>query len=206
MKKGKSIPRLQYISQGSTETDQLAGIQRVLDAGIKWVQVRWKEADQSELSNLLEIVKPLCQSYDAYLCINDQVELAKEFEADALHLGLNDSPIAEARAILGSNTLIGGTANNFQYIKQRIEERVDYIGLGPLRFTSTKKSLSPILGYQGYEEIFENIRMQELSCPPIFAIGGVEWEDTDILQHLGLYGFAASNLFLKEPIPSELIL
>ncbi len=206
MKKGKSIPRLQYISQGSTETDQLAGIQRVLDAGIKWVQVRWKEADQAELSNLLEIVKPLCQSYDAYLCINDQMELAKEFEADALHLGLNDSPIAEARAIVGSATLIGGTANNFQDIKQRIEERVDYIGLGPLRFTSTKKSLSPILGYQGYEEIFENLRMQELSCPPIFAIGGVEWEDTDILQHLGLYGFAASNLFLKEPIPSELIL
>ncbi len=206
MKKGKSIPRLQYISQGSTETDQLAGIQRVLDAGIKWVQVRWKEADQAELSNLLEIVKPLCQSYDAYLCINDQMELAKEFEADALHLGLNDSPIAEARAIVGSATLIGGTANNFQDIKQRIEERVDYIGLGPLRFTSTKKSLIPILGYQGYEEIFENLRMQELSCPPIFAIGGVEWEDTDILQHLGLYGFAASNLFLKEPIPSELIL
>lgn len=206
MKKGKSIPRLQYISQGSTETDQLAGIQRVLDAGIKWVQVRWKEADQAELSNLLEIVKPLCQSYNAYLCINDQVELAKEFEADALHLGLNDSPIAESRAIVGSATLIGGTANNFQDIKQRIEERVDYIGLGPLRFTSTKKSLSPILGYQGYEEIFENLRMQELSCPPIFAIGGVEWEDTDILQHLGLYGFAASNLFLKEPIPSELIL
>ncbi len=206
MKKGKSIPRLQYISQGHTETDQLTGIQRVLDAGIKWVQVRWKEADLAELKNILEIVKPLCQSYNAYLCINDQVALAKEFEADALHLGLNDSPIIQARAILGSDTLIGGTANSFQDVKQRIEERVDYIGLGPLRFTSTKKSLSPILGYQGYEEIFENLRLQELSCPPIFAIGGVEWEDTDILQHLGLYGFAASNLFLKEPIPSELIL
>ncbi|WP_228453268.1 thiamine phosphate synthase, partial [Chryseobacterium sp. CH1] len=116
------------------------------DNGIKWVQVRWKNAPENELISLCEISKQLCSEYQAVCIINDHVQIAKEIDADGVHLGLNDSAIEEARLILGKNKIIGGTANTLSDVLLRIKESCDYIGLGPLRFTTTKEKLSPVLG------------------------------------------------------------
>lgn len=193
------MEKLQYISQGNTIQEQELHIRKALDNGIKWVQVRWKNAPENELINLCEISKQLCSEYQAVCIINDHVHLVKEIDADGVHLGLNDSSIEKARLILGENKIIGGTANTLSDVIQRIEESCDYIGLGPLRFTTTKEKLSPVLGFEGYQEIVNGLRDQSIDIPKIFAIGSVALEDLLPLQEIGIYGVAVSGLITKQP-------
>lgn len=193
------MKKLQYISQGNTRQEQELHIRKALDNGIKWVQVRWKNAPENELINLCEISKQLCSEYQSVCIINDHVHLAKEIDADGVHVGLNDIAVEEARLILGENKIIGGTANTLSDVIQRINESCDYIGLGPLRFTTTKEKLSPVLGYEGYQKIIDGLREQSIDIPKIFAIGSVAFEDILPLQEIGIYGVAVSGLITKQP-------
>ncbi|MEN5310150.1 thiamine phosphate synthase [Chryseobacterium cucumeris] len=193
------MEKLQYISQGNTLQEQELCIRKALDNGIKWVQVRWKNAPENELINLCEISKQLCSEYQAVCIINDHVQIAKEIDADGVHLGLNDSAIEEARLILDENKIIGGTANTLSDVIQRIKESCDYIGLGPLRFTTTKEKLSPVLGFEGYQAIIDGLREKSIDFPKIFAIGSVTLEDILPLQEIGIYGVAVSGLITRQP-------
>lgn len=193
------MEKLQYISQGNTLQEQELCVRKALDNGIKWVQVRWKNAPENELINLCEISKQLCSEYQAVCIINDHVQIAKEIDADGVHLGLNDSAIEEARLILDENKIIGGTANTLSDVIQRIKESCDYIGLGPLRFTTTKEKLSPVLGFEGYQAIIDGLREKSIDVPKIFAIGSVTLEDILPLQEIGIYGVAVSGLITRQP-------
>jgi thiamine-phosphate pyrophosphorylase len=130
--------------------------------------------------------------FDAKLIINDNVTLAHEILADGVHLGKTDMKPDEARSILGENFIIGGTANTFDDIYFLQSEEVDYIGLGPFRFTTTKEKLSPILGIEGYERIIKKCREENVSIP-IIAIGGIKSEDVRELIKVGVYGVAVSS-------------
>lgn len=193
------MEKLQYISQGNTLHEQKLNITRALDNGIKWIQVRWKNAPGNELIKLCEISRIACADNRAVCIINDHVQLAQKVDADGVHLGLNDSSIEEARLILGDQKIIGGTANTISDVLQRMNEGCDYIGLGPLRFTPTKEQLSPVLGFEGYQKIIETLRDQSIEAPKIFAIGGVTLEDIQPLQQLGIYGVSVSGQVTKQP-------
>ncbi|MGR3855663.1 thiamine phosphate synthase [Chryseobacterium indologenes] len=193
------MEKLQYISQGNTIQEQEKHIRNALDNGIKWVQVRWKNAPENELISLCEISKQLCSAYQSVCIINDHVQIAKEIDADGVHLGLGDCSVDEARLILGENKIIGGTANTLSDVIHRINESCDYIGLGPLRFTTTKEKLSPVLGYEGYQKIIDGLREQSIDIPKIFAIGSVAFEDILPLQEIGIYGVAVSGIITRQP-------
>lgn len=189
----KMSDKLQYISQGSTDQEQLSNIKNALTIGCKWVQLRWKNVSKEDFISVALQVKELCQQYGATFIINDYVEWAQEVDADGIHLGLDDSRIEEARNMLGENKIIGGTANTYEHVLQRIEEGCDYIGLGPFRFTTTKQNLSPILGLEGYKEIMAKLNSKRKKAK-IYAIGGIELEDIQPILDTGIYGIAASGL------------
>jgi thiamine-phosphate pyrophosphorylase len=193
------MEKLQYISQGFTIEDQELNIRKVIDHGIQWIQVRWKNAPENEFIKLCEISKKLCSDNQTVCIINDHVQIAKDIDADGVHLGLKDTSIEIARHALGENKIIGGTANTISDVLQRMNEPCDYIGLGPLRFTSTKEQLSPILGFEGYEKIIDELREESLKIPKIFAIGGVVLEDIQRLQEIGIYGAAVSGQITNQP-------
>ncbi|GAA4165144.1 thiamine phosphate synthase [Chryseobacterium ginsenosidimutans] len=193
------MEKLQYISQGFTIEDQELNIRKALDNGVKWIQVRWKNAPENEFIKLCEISKKLCSDNQTVCIINDHVQIAKEIDADGVHLGLKDTSVEIARHILGENKIIGGTANTISDVLQRMNESCDYIGLGPLRFTSTKEQLSPILGFEGYEKIIQDLNEKSLDIPKIFAIGGVVLEDIELLQQIGIYGVAVSGQITNKP-------
>lgn len=193
------MEKLQYISQGRTKAEQEDNIRKALDHGIQWVQVRWKNADEAEFFHLCEISKQLCAEYQAVCIINDYVQMAKDIDADGVHLGLKDVSVEVARDILGNHKIIGGTANTISDVLQRINEPCDYIGLGPLRFTSTKEQLSPILGFEGYRDIIEGLKAQSIDIPKIYAIGGVVLQDMELLQQIGIYGAAVSGEITRSP-------
>ncbi len=193
------MEKLQYISQGFTIEDQELNIRKALDNGIKWIQVRWKNAPENQFIKLCEISKKLCSENKALCVINDHVHIAKDLDADGVHLGLKDTSIEIARHILGENKIIGGTANTISDVLQRMNEPCDYIGLGPLRFTSTKEQLSPILGFEGYQEIIKGLKEKAIEIPKIFAIGGIVLEDIELLQQIGIYGVAVSGQITNQP-------
>ncbi|UKB83693.1 thiamine phosphate synthase [Chryseobacterium sp. MEBOG06] len=193
------MEKLQYISQGNTKQEQEFNIRKALDHGIQWVQVRWKNAPENELISLCELSKKLCSEYKSVCIINDHVQLVKNIDADGVHLGLNDGSVEEARLILGENKFIGGTANTISDILQRINERCDYIGLGPLRFTATKEKLSPVLGFEGYLGIVNYLKNRSMEIPKIFAIGSVTLDDLLPLQEIGIYGASISGEITRQP-------
>jgi len=193
------MEKLQYISQGFTKAEQEINIRKALDNGIKWIQVRWKNAPENEVIRLCKNSKLLCSEYQSICIINDDVQIAKDIDADGVHLGLKDTSIDIARQILGKNKIIGGTANSISDVLQRMNESCDYIGLGPLRFTSTKEQLSPILDFEGYQKIIKELQSKSLEIPKMFAIGGVVLEDIQLLQQIGIYGVAVSGQITNQP-------
>lgn len=188
-----TMEKLQYISQGLTKADQELNIRKALDHGVKWIQVRWKNAPENELITLCEISKRMCSDNQAVCIINDHIQMAKDIDADGVHLGLKDDSVQTARNLLGENKIIGGTANTISDVLQRMNEPCDYIGLGPLRFTYTKEQLSPVLGFEGYEKMIGELKSGSLEIPKIFAIGGVVLEDVELLRKIGIYGVAVSG-------------
>jgi thiamine-phosphate pyrophosphorylase len=196
--------KLQYISQGNTVEEQSNTIRRALDNGCQWIQLRYKTQNSLDLFNLAESVKILCDRYSTTFIINDNVHVAQQLNADGVHLGLSDMNISAARSILGNTKIIGGTANTFEHVVQRTEEKCDYIGLGPFQFTTTKEKLSPILGLEGYRLIIEQMKAKKIKIP-IYAIGGIQLKNVESLMTTGIYGIAVSGLITQSENSEQLI-
>ncbi|HMI01990.1 MAG TPA: thiamine phosphate synthase [Pedobacter sp.] len=186
------IDKLHYISQNSQGGTHLDAIMEVLDAGGKWIQLRIKNQPETDILEFAIKANALCVDYGARLIVNDHPHIAAQAGAYGVHLGLQDMPIVEARVIVGNKVIIGGTANTFEHIVQRVAEGADYIGLGPYRFTSTKQNLSPIIGLQGYESMIKRAAQAGIRIP-IIAIGGIEQADVSLLMNTGIYGVAVSG-------------
>lgn len=190
------LSRIHYISQGATLEEQEKDILEAFEAGCKLVQIRFKNGTHKEILQLARKAKSWSQFHGAKLIINDWVEIAKEADTDGVHLGLTDTSVEEARKILGPAKIIGGTANTLEDVLQRIHEKCDYVGLGPLRFTSTKEKLSPLLGFEGYQRIIKELELLGLTIP-IYAIGGIVHNDIELLKRTGVYGIAVSGIISK---------
>ena len=191
---------VQFITHHTDRYSYIDSATLALKGGCKWVQLRMKDADKELIYNTALQIKALCQEYSATFIIDDHVDIAKSVGADGVHLGKLDMPIAEARQLLGNKFLIGGTANTFQDVKNHYEAGADYIGCGPLRYTTTKSNLSPILGYDGYKKIMEQMRDAQINIP-IVAIGGIIESDIPHLMQIGLKGIALSGSILRAENP-----
>lgn len=191
---------IQFISHFTEKYSYLDSVRMALEGGCRWVQLRMKDTDEETLLRTALEAQRLCEEVHATFIIDDQVELVKEIHADGVHLGKKDMPVAEARAILGPNFIIGGTANTFEDVKMHYEAGADYIGCGPFRFTTTKKNLSPILGLEGYRNIVKSMRTANIDLP-IVAIGGITMADIPAILATGVTGIALSGSVLRAEDP-----
>ena len=189
------ISTLQYI------TTSPEGAERACRGGVRWVQLRVKNQPYAIWKQLALETQAVTRRYGATLLINDNPRLAQDIGADGVHLGQADMPPAEARAMLGATFIIGGTANTFADVQRHAAAGVDYVGLGPFRFTSTKEKLSPILGLAGYADILRQCRAAGLAVP-IVGIGGVMLADVPALLETGLHGVAVSGAIGAAAEPS----
>lgn len=101
---------------------------------------------------------------------------------------------------MGKGFIIGGTANTIDDICRLSRQGADYIGCGPYRFTTTKKNLAAILGINGYNDIIRQMREYGISLP-LIAIGGIEYDDIEILLSTGVNGIALSSSVLNADDP-----
>lgn len=193
---------LQFITHPSPRFSITEEVRLVLEGGCKWIQLRMKDASYDEMrATALEII-PLCKENDAIMVIDDNVKLTEELRVHGVHLGKNDMPPRQAREELGPHAIIGVTANTADDILAMRGIDVDYVGLGPFRFTTTKSALSPVIGLDGYRDIMSAIRAAGSELP-VVAIGGITLDDIAPLMETGVNGVAMSGAIINAPDPTD---
>ncbi|WP_405377841.1 thiamine phosphate synthase [Nonlabens sp. Asnod3-A02] len=184
------IDTLQYITQGIAPQDHVENIRKACLNGITWVQLRIKNTDYRTVLKTAIEARKITNEFGVKLIINDHYKIAKEVQADGVHLGKTDTCPLIARQYLGNDFIIGGTANTLEDCRILLDKKVDYIGLGPYQFTETKRNLSPILGVKGYRDIVKELKTKT----PIIAIGGIAINDVAPILKTGVYGIAVSGV------------
>jgi len=164
-------------------------IKNILEGGVKIIQLRCKKGTDSENLKFALKVRELCDNFGALFLINDRVDIALACRADGVHLGQADMDIKSARNILGFSKIIGISASNECDIKKAIQDGCDYLGIGPVFATTTKKGKVP-LGIDTLKSLTKDISI------PWFAIGGIKQEDIHLLKE---------NNICKVAMISELI-
>lgn len=193
---------LQFITHYTDKIGYVESARLALEGGCRWIQLRMKGASDEEFIEAGRQVRELCNKYGATFIIDDHVELVKTIGADGVHLGLKDMPINEARELLGTHYIIGGTANTYEQILMQVRRGADYIGCGPFRYTTTKDNLSPVLGIEGYKEIAKKMKSDGINIQ-IVAIGGITADDIPAIMETGMTGIALSGTILRANDPIE---
>jgi thiamine-phosphate pyrophosphorylase len=151
-------------------------VEAALEGGLTLVQYRDKNADDLTRLQTAERLRQLCHRYNALFIMNDRVDLALAVDADGVHLGQDDVPIAFARQLLGSQRIIGRSTKNSTEMERAIAEGADYIGVGPVYETPTKAGRAAA----GLDYVHHAVKTATI---PWFAIGGINAENlADVLS------------------------
>ncbi|MGB8955154.1 MAG: thiamine phosphate synthase, partial [Tumebacillaceae bacterium] len=146
-------------------------IAAAIRGGADTVQLREKDFNGRELLASGHLLRRVTRDLGARLIVNDRIDVAKAVDADGVHLGQNDLPIEVARAILGPDKLVGLSTHNVEEAVAAERAGANYIGLGPMKPTTTKLDTEPVVGPIGVREVRRHVRL------PIVAIGGIKQED-----------------------------
>lgn len=185
-------PKIQYITRDDDRYTHAEQARLAFNSGIEWVQIRMKDSSPAEIIEQSELAVSYANSCGGKLIINDSVDITREVKAHGIHLGLLDTPVDEARRILGDDMIIGGTANTLDEVIRQAKRGADYVGVGPFRFTVTKKNLSPVLGLEGYKDIIKALDELKIKIP-IIAVGGITPDDIPVLANAGVSRVAISG-------------
>ena len=171
-------------------------IEDILIAGVKIIQHRFKMGtDKDHLKEAIEI-KKLCKKHNALFIINDRVDIALASNADGIHLGQDDLDLKTARKLLGYSKIIGISASNESDISSALKGGCDYIGIGPVFETSTKKDKKPI-GIEKIKSLTKDLNI------PWFAIGGIKSNNISYLKRNGFKKVALVSQLMNSEDPKE---
>lgn len=147
----------------------MAAAEAILDAGARIVQFRHKEFWSGEVISEAERVSDLCRARGALFVINDRADYAKMLGA-GLHLGQDDLPPEAARRLLGPDTVIGYSTHNAEQLAAAASQPVDYLALGPVFGTISKRNPDPVVGVGSFRQLRGTV------AQPLVAIGGITRE------------------------------
>jgi len=154
-----------------------------LQGGADTIQLREKHSSFQDFLNTAISLKKITSKYNVPLIINDSIEVAIQSNADGVHIGQNDMPLHEARKLLGKDKIIGVTAKTIEQAQKAQLEGADYIGVGAMFGSTTKKDALP-LTFQQLADIRKAVTM------PIVAIGGITAENINQFKNTNVDGIA----------------
>jgi len=167
---------------------------QALKAGVKIVQYREKFLHDNEKISQAKCLASLCKEYNSLFVVNDRIDIALAVDADGIHLGQEDIPTKIARELLGSEKIIGRSTHCIEDIKNAEDEGCDYIGIGPIFPSQTKKQLNPI----GIDYLSKGLSKTLL---PAFAIGGINSSNINKLNHINNLRIAVSDAIINSNDP-----
>ena len=187
----KEISRLHFLTQDLKNKTHSSLANIACAAGINWLQFRMKNESNTLMRQAVEC-KRICEAYNATFIVNDFVDVAIRCGADGVHVGKEDIPVKNVRRILNDDFIIGTSSNTLDDVLKAIDDGADYSGIGPFRFTSTKKNLNPIIGLKGLEKVMNELSKRNIQFP-LIAIGGIQLIDVKDILNLGVHGIAVSS-------------
>ncbi len=155
-------------------------VRRAVEGGVTIVQYRSERLNHKQQREQVLPLQSYLRSVNVPLIINDNVQLAVEIDADGIHIGQDDMPVPEARALIGPNKILGLTVTNAEQLANVDSTMVDYLGCGPVFTTITKDDAPPPMGIEGWAELAAK------SPLPMVAIGGLNRERTAAIRSTGL--------------------
>lgn len=149
--------------------DNIEVVKQMIDAGVKCIQYREKEKDMAEKYEQCLKIRKLTREAGVFFIVNDHIDLALIVEADGIHVGQEDFPIEAVRKLVGENMVIGLSTHSPLQAKEAIKRGADYIGVGPIFKTFTKKDVCDPVGFEYLDHVIQNY-------PEVFfvAIGGIK--------------------------------
>ena len=169
-------------------------IENAILGGATIVQLREKNLSKDEFLEEAIKVKELCNRYNVPLIINDNVDIAIKSGADGVHVGIEDVPVGEIRKKVGDDFIIGATAKTIEQAMNAEREGANYLGVGAIFPSLTKKNAIRITKEQ-LKEICSSVDI------PVVAIGGITYENVLEVKGGGMDGIAVvSAVFGAENI------
>lgn len=164
--------------------------------GVDVVQLRDKQAEAKQLIERAQLVGDVCRRHGAPFILNDRPDLALLVEADGVHVGQDDAPVALARRLLGPDAIIGLSTHGPDDLAGAVGQDVDYISAGPVEATPTKPG-RPGTG-------LDYLRLAtEQSAVPVFVTGGVTPERIPRLAEAGARHFVVVRYLTESPDPER---
>ena len=175
-------------------TNPVVGYERCCEAAVKAgvgiVQLRMKDAPRGEIVSVARSLRSITAGTNTLFIVNDDPSIAAEAEADGVHVGQSDMPVAEVRRIYPSLGIVGKSTHSLEQAVAAMDERPDYIGVGPVWATPTKKIPDPVLGVEEAAKM-----MRSAKCPAV-AIGGV----TDVVKARELVAAGFANFAIVRAV------
>ena len=151
--------------------------------GVTMIQLREKNMPYDEQKKLAIEIKQVCNKYNIPFIINDDVNLAKDIDADGVHVGQSDMAVEEARKILGYNKIVGATAKTVEQAVLAQKSGADYLGSGAIFGTTTKADAKPMT-MELLNSICDSVNI------PVVAIGGIDKNNVSELKEANIAGIA----------------
>ncbi|MFB9330250.1 thiamine phosphate synthase [Paenibacillus aurantiacus] len=171
-------------------------MEQALRGGADIVQLRAKDAPKREVLEQARMLRELTAQYQVPLVINDHLDIALAVSADGVHLGQEDLPLAEARAILGPDKIIGISTHNIAQALEAQAGGADYIGVGPVYPTGTKP------GRQAVTTAYVREAAERITIPFV-AIGGITLDNVDAVLEAGAKRICAVSAIVGSSDPAE---
>ena len=179
------------------DTTLMDQVKEALEGGITFLQLREKHLSQEEFIKEAREMKELSKEYKVPFVINDNIEVALAVDADGVHIGQDDMSVEEARKLLGEDKIIGVSAHNVEEAIKAQKGGADYLGVGAVCATSTKKDANVV----SKEEIKKICHTVEI---PVVAIGGIKKENIKTLEGTDVDGVAVvSAIFAAKDIKKD---
>jgi thiamine-phosphate pyrophosphorylase len=162
----------------------------VIDGGADAIQLREKTISDNEFISLAGEIRDITTKRGTLLIINDRVRVAREVNADGVHLGQHDMSITEAREIIGNEKIIGVSTHNIIQARQAQKDGADYIAIGPV-YPTTTKDYEPSIGLEVIQEISREISI------PFLAIGAITLDNLDDVLNAGASRVAVCSAIIS---------
>lgn len=176
--------------------DLIADLETVLRQGVDLLQWRQKSgSDRHSLARARQLAG-LCRKYQTPFVVNDRPDIAMLVQADALHLGQDDLPLAEARRLVGDRIPVGRSTHSLDQALAAAKEGADYLGFGPIFTTPSKVNPDPVVGIEGLREVLSLIRQ------PVVAIGGLDESNLAAVSATGVAAVAVIRAILQSEEPA----
>ena len=192
----KKLDTTMYFITDSTNYSEEEFLHRVEEAckgGVTLVQLREKERTTREYLALAEKVHEITQRYDIPLIIDDRVDVALAVNAEGVHVGQSDMPVAVARRLMGDK-IIGATAKTVPQALEAYEQGADYLGVGAIYPTTTKVK-TVLTSVETLKEIVKAVPIK------VNAIGGLNKDNIHVLKNSGIDGICAVSAIMKADDP-----